>query len=133
MCGARTKSPVSHSGRRNPDTLGGPTSDPRRSPDDQAALALMWQAALGNFDALLLAGLAILAVGLKALGVAILGTHASGKGVGWLSVVIGALVVAAGVVLLTDPGSPIAAVSVLSLIVFHLVLGWKVYSLSKVP
>ncbi|CAN5778765.1 hypothetical protein BH18ACT11_BH18ACT11_21330 [soil metagenome] len=88
---------------------------------------------MGNFDALLLAGLAILAVGLKALGVAILGTHASGKGVGWLSVVIGALVVAAGVVLLTDPGSPIAAVSVLSLIVFHLVLGWKVYSLSKVP
>lgn len=100
---------------------------------DQAALALMWQATWGVFDALLFAGLAIVAVGLTALGVAMLGTPAFGKGVSWLSVVIGVLGIAAGVVLLIDPGSPVAAVSVLSLIVFHLVLGWKVYSLSRAP
>jgi hypothetical protein len=50
-----------------------------------------------------------------------------------VSVVIGVLGVAAGIVLLIDPGSPIALVSILSLIVFHLVLGWKVYRLSKGP
>ena len=50
-----------------------------------------------------------------------------------MSLVIGVLGIAAGVVLLIDPASPIAAVSVLSLIVFHLVLGWKVYSLSRGP
>ncbi len=104
---------------------------PGVTPADQAALALMWQATWGIFDALLFAGLAIVAVGLTALGIAILGTPAFGKGVGWLSVVIGVLGVAAGVVLLIDPGSPIAVVSILSFIVFHFVLGWKVYSLSR--
>jgi len=68
---------------------------------------------------------------LTALGVAMLGTPAFGKCVGWLSVVIRVAGVAAGVVLLIDPGSPIAAVSVLSLIIFHLVLGWKVSRLSR--
>jgi len=62
-----------------------------------------------------------------------LGAPAFGKGFGWLSLVIGVLGIAAGVVLLIDPGSPIAAVSVLSLIAFRLVLGWKVYSLSRNP
>lgn len=103
------------------------------TPADQAALALMWQATWGIFDALLFAGLAIMAVGLTALGIAMLGTQAFGKGVGWLSVVLGVLGVAAGVVLLVDPDSLIAVVSVLSLIVFHFVLGWKVYSLSRAP
>jgi hypothetical protein len=101
------------------------------TPADQAALALMWQATWGIFDALLLAGLAIVAVGLTALGVAMLGTPAFGKGFGWLSVVIGVLGVAAGVVLLIDPESLIAILNVFGLIVFHLVLGWKVYSLSR--
>ena len=72
-------------------------------------------------------------IGLIALGVDMLGTPAFGKGVGGVSVVIGVLGIAAGVVLLIAPGSPIALVSILSLIVFHLVLGWKVYSLSKTP
>ncbi len=106
---------------------------PGATPADQAALALMWQATWGIFDALLFAGLAIVAVGITALGVAMLGTPAFGKGVGWLSVVMGVMGVAVGVVLLIDPGSLIAVVSVLSLIVFHLVLGWKVYRLSKAP
>jgi hypothetical protein len=50
-----------------------------------------------------------------------------------VSVVLGVLGVAAGVVLLIDPGSPIAVVGILALIVFHIALGWKVYSLSKGP
>jgi hypothetical protein len=120
-----------------PHVATAPLSDlyhgPGVTPADQAALALMWQASWGIFDALLFAGLAIVAVGITALGVAMLGTPAFGKGVGWFSVVIGVLGLAAGVVLLIDPGSLIAVVNVLSLIVFHLVLGWKVYRLSKAP
>src|SRR5215203_4679286 len=89
------------------------------------------EATQGIFDALLVVGLLLLPIGVIALGVAMLGTPAFGKGVGGVSVVIGVLGVAAGVVLLIDPGSPIAIVSVLSLIVFHIALGWKVYSLSR--
>jgi uncharacterized membrane protein HdeD (DUF308 family) len=65
--------------------------------------------------------------------VAMLGTPAFGKGVGGVSVVIGILGVVAGIVLLIDPGSSIAVVSVLSLIVFHIAVGWKVYRLSRAP
>jgi hypothetical protein len=106
---------------------------PGATAGDQATLVLLWQATQGIFDALLVTGLLLLPIGVIALGVAMLGTPAFGKGFGWMSVVIGVLGVAAGVVLLMDPGSPIAIVSVLSLIVFHIALGWKVYSLSRAP
>jgi Domain of unknown function (DUF4386) len=106
---------------------------PGASPEDQATLVLLWQATQGIFDALLVVGLLLVPIGLIALGVAMLGALAFGKGVGGVSVVLGVLGVAAGVVLLIDPGSPIAFVGILVLIVFHLVLGWKVYSLSKGP
>jgi len=100
--------------------------------DNQEALALMWQATWGIFDALLFAGLAIVAVGLTSLGMAMLNTPAFGKGVGWLSVAIGVVGMAAGGVLLIDPGSYIAVLNVFGLIIFHIVLGWKSYRLSKV-
>jgi hypothetical protein len=32
-----------------------------------------------------------------------------------------------------DPASPIFPVGIFALIIFHLVLGWKVYSLSRSP
>ena len=50
-----------------------------------------------------------------------------------MSVVIGVIGVVAASVLLVDPLSPIAFVGILSLIVFHLVLGWRLYSLSRAP
>jgi len=104
---------------------------PGATPADKAALVLMWQATWGILDALLFTGLAIEAAGLTTLGLAMLGTPAFGKGLGWLTVVIGGLGIAAGVVLLIDPGSSIAVISVLSLIVFHISVGWKVHSVSR--
>jgi hypothetical protein len=104
---------------------------PGATPEDQATLVLLWQATQGIFDALLVVGLLLLPIGVIALGVAMLRVPAFGKGFGWMSLVVGVLGVAAGVVLLIDPGSPIAIVSILSLIVFHSALGWKVYSLSR--
>jgi hypothetical protein len=101
------------------------------TPADQAALALMWQATWGIFDALLFAGLAILAAATTALGVAMIGTPSFGKGFGWMSVVIGGLGIAAGVVVLIDPDSTAAVISVFGLIIFHFALGWKLYRLSR--
>jgi hypothetical protein len=106
---------------------------PGTTPEDQATLVLLWQATQGIFDALLVVGLLLLPIGVIALGVAMLGAPAFGKGVGGVSVVLGGVGVVAASVLLVDPLSPIAIVSVLSLIVFHFVLGWKVYSLSRGP
>ncbi len=106
---------------------------PGASPEDRATLVLLWQATQGIFDALLVVGLLLLPIALIALGVAMLGTLAFGKAFGGVSVVLGVLGGAAGVVVLIGPGSLIAGVGMLAFIIFHLVLGWKVYSLSKGP
>jgi Domain of unknown function (DUF4386) len=120
-----------------PHVAQAPISDlyhaPGATPEDQATLVLLWQATQGIFDALLIVGLVLLPIGLIALGVAMLGASAFGKGVGGVSVVLGVFGVVAAAVLLVDPHSPIAVVGIFALIIFHLVLGWKVYSLSRVP
>jgi len=99
---------------------------------DQAALALMWQATWGIFDALLFAGLATVSVGLTLLGVAMFGSPAFGKRFAWFSLIIGMIGVVAAVALMIDPDSPIAVLNVFGLIIFHLVMGWKTYTLSRV-
>ena len=104
---------------------------PGATPEDQATLVLLWQATQGIFDALLIVGLTILPIGLIALGVAMLEALTFGKGFGRMSIVLGVAGVVAASVLLVDPLSPIAVVGVFALIIFHLVTGWKVYSLSR--
>ena len=105
---------------------------PGASPEDQATLVLLWQATQGILDQLLVTGLLLVPIGVIALGVAMLRTPAFGKAFGGVSVVLGVLGVAAGVVVVIDPSSAIAIVGILSLIVFHIALGWKVYTLSRV-
>lgn len=88
---------------------------------------------MGILEILLVTGLVVLPTGLIALGIAMLTAPDFGKGFGGMSVVLGVVGVAAACVLLVDTASPIAAVGVFALIVFHLVLGWKVYGLSRNP
>jgi Domain of unknown function (DUF4386) len=120
-----------------PHVATAPISDlyhaPGATPEDRAALILMWQATEGIFDALFGVGLLLVPIGFVALGVAMLRVPAFGKGLGGVSVALGVVGVVAASVLLVDPLSPSAFVGVLALIVFHLVLGWKVYSLSRAP
>ena len=107
---------------------------PGATPEAQATLVLLWQAAQGMFNAFLVTGLLFLPIGVIALGVAMFKTPAFGRVFGGLSVVLGVVgVVAASVLLLVDPRSVVAVAVVFTLIVFHLVLGWKVYSLSWTP
>lgn len=120
-----------------PHVATAPLSDLYHAPgatlQDQATLVLMWQATQGILDALLVAGLFILPMGLIALGVAMFRAPAFGTGLGRMSVAFGLVGVVAATVQLADPASPIGVVVVLPLIVFHLVLGWKVHRLSRAP
>jgi hypothetical protein len=100
---------------------------------DRATLVLLWQATQGIFDALFVVGILLVPIGLILLGVAMWGAPAFGKGFGGLSMGLGVVGVVAASALLVDPRSSISPVSVFALIVFHLVLGWKVYSLSRAP
>ena len=118
-----------------PHVAHAPLSDlyhaPGATPVDQATLALLWQATWGIFDAMLYVGFFVVPIGLIALGVAMLGAPAFGKGFGGVSVVLGVLGLVAAVLQMVDPSSMIGAGSYFAIIIFYLVLGWKVYSLSR--
>jgi hypothetical protein len=103
---------------------------PTATSSDQAALAFAWHATQGIFDALLLAGLLVMTTGIVLLGLAMRGDPAFGKGLGRASVALGAAGAGAGIAGLIDPGSPIVALGVFALIIFHLLLGWKTFRLS---
>src|ERR687893_632506 len=64
---------------------------PGASPEDQATLVLIWQATQGIFDALFGVGLLLVPLGFIALGVAMLGAPAFGKGYGLVGLVVGAV------------------------------------------
>ncbi len=99
---------------------------PGTTPEDQATLVLIWQATHGIFDALLVTGLLLAPIGIIGLGLAMFGAAQFGKGIGRLSVGLGVLGFFAAASLLFTV-SPIAVVTVFSLIAFHLVVGWKLY------
>jgi hypothetical protein len=106
---------------------------PGATPGDQATLALLWQATWGIFDAMLYVGFFVVPVGLISLGVAMLGAPTFGKGFGGLSVALGVVGLLAAVLQMVDPSSMIGALSYFACLIFYLVLGWKVYSLSRAP
>ena len=100
------------------------------TPDQQAALVLLWQANQGMFDALLLVGLLVMPVGVILLGLAMRQNPAFGTVAGNAGVVLGVVGLVAAIVMLVDPLSAAAALGVFALIGFHLVAGWKTYRLS---
>jgi hypothetical protein len=75
---------------------------------------------------MLLVGLLVMPVGVVGFGLAIRRDPAFGPVVGTVSVGL-----VAATVMLVDPQLALAAVSVLALIVFHLIAGWKTYRLSR--
>lgn len=101
------------------------------TPADQAAIVLLWEAIWGIFNALLFTGLAIVAAGVSTLGVAMLGTPTFGRRFGWMSLILGVCGIAAALAALIDPSSQFVAIGIFALIIFHIVLGWKVYRLSR--
>ena len=98
---------------------------------DQATLALLWQATLGIFNAILYVGFFVVPIGLIALGVAMLGAPAFGKGYGGVSMALGVVGFIAAVLQMVDPASMIGVGSYFAFIIFFLVMGWKAYSVSR--
>ena len=103
------------------------------TPADQAALALLWQGTWGIFDALVAVGFFVVPLGLLVHGIAMLGTPAFGKGFGTLSLGLGVIGLVAAALNIVDPDSFVAVATFFSIIIFQFVLGWKVFSLSRVP
>jgi hypothetical protein len=116
-----------------PHVVTAPISDLYHAPgvtaDERATLVLAWQASQSVILSLLVVGLVIAPIGLLLLGAAMVQTPAFGRGVGRVTIGLGAVGAAAAVVLVAMPESPIAAVGMFALIAFHLVLGWRTFRL----
>ncbi len=104
---------------------------PGATPADQATLAILWQTIRGIFDAMLYVGFFVVPIGIIVLGVGMLGAPAFGKGFGRVIVVLGGIGLVAAVLQIVAPSSMIGMGSYFAILISCLVLGWKVYSLSK--
>ena len=103
---------------------------PGATPEQQATLALVWQATQGMFNQFDTAAILLLSAGIIVLGVAMLRAPAFGKGFGGLTVVLGAASVVGG--FFFGVTSIVAAVLVVPIfIILPILLGWKVYRLSR--
>jgi Domain of unknown function (DUF4386) len=105
---------------------------PAATPADQATLALIWQATQGMFNQFDTAAVLLLSTGFIVLGVAMIRAPAFGKGVGGLSVAFGAVAFVGGFIF--GVTSVLAALLVVPVfIILPILLGWKVYNLSRSP
>ena len=109
---------------------------PGATPETQTTLGLVWGGIQGVFNATDAVGLLLVPIGVIVLGVAMLGAPTFGKGFGRVSVVLGVIGVVGISLSVVDPLTDIGLVgtflgAILGLVIFPLLLGWKLYSLSK--
>jgi len=97
----------------------------------QETLGLIWQATWGVMDAPLYVGFFVGMLGFTLLGVAMFGSQDFGKSLRWVSVLLGAVGLVAALLQLIDPTSDIGAVSFFAYLILYVVLGSKVFRLSK--
>jgi hypothetical protein len=105
---------------------------PGATPADQAAIALMWQAVWGIFDAMLYVGFYIVPIGLILLGIAMFRAPAFGLVLSSVTTLLGVVALAGAVLQMVDPASMIGSLSYFATLIFYLVSGWKVFSLSRI-
>ena len=118
-----------------PHVAHAPLSDLYHAPGataaDQATIALMWQSIWGIFESMLYVGFFVVPIALILLGVGMFKSPTFGKSFGSLSIVLGVLGLTAAVLQMIDPTSMIGAGSYFASLIFYLVIGWKVFSLSR--
>jgi hypothetical protein len=103
---------------------------PGATPADQATLAFIWQATQGMFNEYDVAATILLSTGLIILGVAMFRTPTFGRVFGGLSVVIGAAQIVAVNIVSTNSAA-YAPFALLAFLIFPVLFGWKLYSLSR--
>jgi len=105
---------------------------PGATPADRATLTFIWQATQGMFNEFDVAATLLLSTGLIVLGVAMFGTPTFGRVFGGLSVVFGAAQIVAINIVSTNSAA-YAPFALLAFLIFPVLFGWKLYSLSKGP
>ena len=102
------------------------------TPADRTTLDLVWQGSQAMMTVPLVTGLAIVPVGVTALGLGLRSVPALRPRGGIMTIALGIVGLAVAAILLADPQSPVAAVGFFALIAFNLVAGWRLLSLARV-
>jgi hypothetical protein len=103
---------------------------PEATPELQEVLVPMWQAAVGASGASAASGLILATMGLVGLGVAMLEAPAFGRGLGFMTIAIGVVGVVAATFSIIAPPTPVFAIGVIGLIVFHVAVGSRLVRMS---
>ena len=101
------------------------------TPVAQEAISIMWQGIWGVFYGPLYVGFFVVPLGLILVGMAMFAAPEFGKGISWMTVVIGTVAFIASILQMFDPAGDIGALSYITPIIFYFVLGIKIYRLSK--
>ncbi len=97
---------------------------------DKATLTLLWQATQGMFNQFDVGATLLLSTGLIVLGAAMIRVSTFGKVFGGLSVAIGVAQIL-GITFLSTNSAAYAPFALLAFLIFPVVFGWKLYSLSR--
>jgi len=103
---------------------------PGATPADRATLTFIWQATQSMFNEFDVAATLLLSTGLIVLGVAMFGTPTFGRVFGGLSVVFGAAQIVAINIVSTNSAA-YAPFALLAFLIFPVLFGWKLYSMSR--
>ena len=105
---------------------------PGATAQDQATLALVWQGVQGVFHETDTMGFIFLTLGYILLGIAMLRNPTFGPRFGGVSIALG-LAALVGISLFSVASALVAPFVILVFIILPLLLGWKVFSLSRAP
>lgn len=99
---------------------------------DQATIALLWQAIWGMIDITTYVGFLVVSTSLIILGAGMNGSPDFGKRFGMVAVILGVAGLVMAVLQIIDPASMFGAGSYFAAIFFYFILGWKLFSLSRI-
>lgn len=101
------------------------------TPEDLRAIEYAWHGAQSVFDTMLTTGLLLVPLGILFYGVAMRRAPGFGPRVATTALVLGSIGLAGAVAETIDTGSDLSAASVLALVVFNAVAGWRTLRWSK--
>lgn len=103
---------------------------PETTVADKATLGLLWQGSQAIHESSLAVGILVVPIAMVFLSVAMFGSPTFGKVFAWISMLLGiaGIVGAVGNIITL---SAIGAIPVFAIIIFNFVMGWKLFSLSR--
>ncbi len=100
-------------------------------PEDLQSIEYAWYGAQSVFDTLLATGVLLVPIGIVLLGIAMRSAPAYGRRLSWAAITLGTVGIIGAAIEVVDPDLEFSAVSVLAIVVFNLIAGWRTLTLGN--